>query len=375
MKRKVYMLNYFKEEKVLTISFILAIISMFFVRPDATYMEYIDLHVLALLFCLMLLVKGFQEMGLFDVLIEKAFGKIKSSRNLGQVLIFLCFFTSMLITNDVALITFVPFAIMALQMCHQEKLMIKVIVLQTIAANLGSMLTPIGNPQNLYLYTTSGMSLGEFFSAILPLAAVSLVLLAVSTLLIPNNEIHMTLTGEKAKLEGNGLFLGYLFLFMVNMLVVLHIISWIPATIATIAGVMVLGKKHLIKEVDFSLLLTFIGFFIFVGNLGRIEFINELIATLIQSREVFAAAMFSQVLSNVPAAILLSGFTEDFASLIIGTNIGGLGTLIASMASLISYKLYAQHETADTGRYLLVFTGYNVIGLAVLLIFFQLAML
>ena len=369
------MLNYFKEEKVLTISFILAIISMFFVRPDATYMEYIDLHVLALLFCLMLLVKGFQEMGLFDVLIEKAFGKIKSSRNLGQVLIFLCFFTSMLITNDVALITFVPFAIMALQMCHQEKLMIKVIVLQTIAANLGSMLTPIGNPQNLYLYTTSGMSLGEFFSAILPLAAVSLVLLAVSTLLIPNNEIHMELTGEKTKLEGNGLFLGYLFLFMVNMLVVLHVISWVPATIATIAGVMVLGKKHLIKEVDFSLLLTFIGFFIFVGNLGRIEFINELIATLIQSREVFAAAMFSQVLSNVPAAILLSGFTEDFASLIIGTNIGGLGTLIASMASLISYKLYAQHETADTGRYLLVFTGYNVIGLAVLLIFFQLAML
>jgi len=362
-------LDYLKKEKVLTIALILAVVSMFFVHPDASYMEYIDLHVLALLFCLMLLVKGFQEMGLFDVLIERSFGGIKGSRGLSQVLIFLCFFTSMIITNDVALITFVPFSLMALEMCHQEKLMIKVVVLQTIAANLGSMLTPIGNPQNLYLYTTSGMSLMEFFQAILPLAVVSLILLVVSTFLIKNEPITMDMTGEKTKLEGSGLFTGYLFLFMLNMLVVLRIMSWVPALIITIGGVMVLGKKELIKHVDYSLLLTFVGFFIFVGNMGRIEVINDMIAAMIESREIFAAAMFSQVLSNVPAAILLSGFTEDFSSLLIGTNVGGLGTLIASMASLISYKLYAQHERADKGQYLLVFTGYNVIGLAVLLIF------
>lgn len=369
------MLNYLKKEKVLTISLILAVISMAFVRPDAGYAEYIDLHVLALLFCLMLLVKGFQEMGLFDVLIERSFGGIKGSRGLSQVLIFLCFFTSMIITNDVALITFVPFSIMALQMCHQEKLMIKVVVLQTIAANLGSMLTPIGNPQNLYLYTTSGMSLGEFFQAILPLAAISLVLLLVSTFLIKNEPITMELTGEKTKLEGNGLFTGYLFLFLLNMLVVLRVMSWVPALIITVAGVIILGKKELMKQVDYSLLLTFVGFFIFVGNMGRIEVINEMIAAMIESREIFAAAMFSQVLSNVPAAILLSGFTEDFSSLLIGTNVGGLGTLIASMASLISYKLYAQHERADKGQYLLVFTGYNVVGLVILLLFCQMILL
>lgn len=363
------MLNYLKKEKVLTISLILALVSMFFVRPDSGYLGYIDLHVLALLFCLMLLIKGFEEMGVFDLLIQKAFGGIKGSRRLSQVLIFLCFFTSMLITNDVALITFVPFSIMALELCGQHKLMIKVIVLQTIAANLGSMLTPIGNPQNLYLYTTSGMSLGEFFSAILPLAVVSLAGLFAATFIIKDEPIKMHLHDHKAKLEGNGLFLGYLFLFVLNLMVVLRVIHWIPVTLITIAGVCILGKKKLIKEVDFSLLLTFVGFFIFVGNLGRIEFISDMIAAMIQSREIFAAAMFSQVLSNVPAAILLSGFTEDFAGLLVGVNVGGLGTLIASMASLISYKLYAQHETADTGKYLLVFTGYNVAGLAVLLTF------
>ena len=363
------MLNYLKKEKVLTISLILALVSMFFVHPDSGYLEYIDLHVLALLFCLMLLIKGFEEMGIFDVLIQKAFGGIKGSRRLSQVLIFLCFFTSMLITNDVALITFVPFSIMALQLCGQEKLMIKVIVLQTIAANLGSMLTPIGNPQNLYLYTTSGMSLGAFFQAILPLAAISLVGLFAATYIIKDETITMHLHDHKSKLEGNGLFLGYLFLFALNLMVVLRMIHWVPVTIITIAGVCVLGKKKLIKEVDFSLLLTFVGFFIFVGNLGRIEFISDMIASLIVDREILAATLFSQVLSNVPAAILFSGFTEDFAGLLIGTNVGGLGTVIAAMASLISYKLYAQHETANTGRYLLVFTGYNVAGLAVLLTF------
>lgn len=192
------MWKYLKNEIVLTVSWALALVSMFFVHPNVGYVKYIDGKTLALLFCLMLLVKGFQKVGLFDFLIQKIFGKVKSSRRLSQVLILLCFFLSMLITNDVALLTFVPFAIYALQLCGQEKQMICVIVLQTIAANLGSMFTPIGNPQNLYLFSVSNMEWNEFFGTMFPLTAISFVLLLVATwMIIPDKEIKID--AEKKK--------------------------------------------------------------------------------------------------------------------------------------------------------------------------------
>lgn len=362
------MINYLKKEKVLTISLLLALISAFFVRPDRDYIGYIDLRVLILLFCLMLLVKGFQDIGMFDLLIEKIFGRVKTSRAMSQMLIILCFFMSMLITNDVALITFVPFAILALRFCHQEKLMIPVVVLQTIAANLGSMFTPIGNPQNLYLFSASRMPLGEFFSNMLPITLISLVLLMAATLLIPNEEIRMEMerrSGEMPKKE----LIVYSVLFVVNLLVVFRVLNWAPVLITTVFGVLILKKQELLKQVDYALLLTFIGFFILVGNIGRIPWISEVLGQLLLGREILVSALFSQFLSNVPAAILLSGFTENFAGLLVGTNVGGLGTLIASMASLISYKLYAQQEDAKKGKYMLTFTAYNVFGLVILLIF------
>jgi len=362
------MINYLKKEKVLTIALILAIISAFFVYPDKQYVEYVDFKVLALLFGLMLLVKGFQEIGLFELLIQKVFGGIKTNRTLIQMLVLLNFFLSMLITNDVALITFVPFGILALRLCHQEKWMIQTVVLETIAANLGSMLTPIGNPQNLYLFSASEMPLGTFFVTMLPVAVLSLVLLLAVTFLIPNEKIVMKV--EKAAGKMNPLELVvYSLLFLLNLLVVFRVISWIPALIITALAVVLMKKWKLFTKVDYALLITFVGFFVFVGNMGRIPAISELLEKLITGRELLVSALFSQFLSNVPAAILLSGFTDNFEALLVGTNVGGLGTLIASMASLISYKLYCAQEDADKGRYFRVFTLYNVIGLVILLAF------
>lgn len=362
------MLAYLKKEKVMSIAFILAIVSAFLVHPDRKYAGYVDFRVLALLFGLMLLVKGFQEIGLFELLIQKVFSGVKDSRTLSQMLILLCFFLSMLITNDVALITFVPFAIMALRLCHQEKLMIPVVVLQTMAANLGSMLTPIGNPQNLYLFTASGMSMGSFFMTMLPVALLSLVLLMAATFLIKKEEIRLCVEEKEEKMERKNLVV-YSLLFAVNLLVVFRILNWIPALVITIAGVLILREQELLKKVDYALLLTFIGFFIFVGNIGRIQNVSQLVDHLLRGREILISALFSQFLSNVPAALLLSGFTEKYKSILIGVNVGGLGTLIASMASLISYKLYAVQEDAQKGKYMLTFTAWNLIGLLVLLLF------
>ncbi|MBQ0001572.1 MAG: anion permease [Clostridiales bacterium] len=359
---------YLKKEIVMTIAFVLAVVSAFFVHPDGGYAAYVDFRVLALLFGLMLLVKGFQQIGLFDLLIQKVFGKVKNGRTLSQMLVLLCFFLSMVITNDVALITFVPFAIMALRLCHQEKLMIRVIVLQTMAANLGSMLTPIGNPQNLYLFTASGMGMGEFLKTMFPIALLSLILLMAVTLLIPAEKITLQVE-EKAKKMDQKLILVYSALFVLNLLVVFRVLTWVPVLLITILGVVLVKKWNLLKEVDYALLLTFIGFFVFVGNIGRIPEISGLVEKLLTGREILISALFSQFLSNVPAALLLSGFTDQYRKLLVGVNIGGLGTLIASMASLISYKLYAVQEDANKGKYMLTFTAWNVIGLVIMLVF------
>ena len=360
------MIAYLKREKVLTLSLILAALSALVVHPDRGYLEYIDVRVLSLLFCLMLVVKGFQRAGLFDVLIQRAFGGVRRSRRLCQLLVLLCFFLSMLITNDVALITFVPFAMLTLRLCGQQRLTIRVVVLQTIAANLGSMATPIGNPQNLYLFSASGMGAGEFLRALLPLTAASLLLLLAATLLIPDEPIHMEVASRSEPLPR--LELGVLgALFAVNLLVVFHVLTWPPALAITLLGVLALKRGALLKQVDYALLLTFVGFFVFVGNLGRVGQVGDWLAAALRGREVVLSVAFSQFLSNVPAALLLSGFTDNFAGLLVGTNVGGLGTLIASMASLISYKLYAAQPGAERGRYLAVFTVYNVAGLAALL--------
>ena len=292
------MLAHLKKEKVLVISLLLALLSMCFVPPDAGYASYVDVRVLALLFALMLLVRGLQNMGMFNWLIAKAFVRIKHLRRLAQMLILMCFFTSMIITNDVSLVTFVPFCLTALTLCGQQKWAVLIVVLQTIAANLGSMATPIGNPQNLYLFSTFSMGLGSFFATVLPTAALSLVLL-LATLAIPAEPVRMNLTQDTwnpSRVE-----LGtYIALFCVNLLVVFRVLHWLPALAATVAGVLLLRRAKLLAQVDYALLLTFVGFFVFVGNMGRIEAVSMWISSMLTGHEMVLSALFSQVLSNGP---------------------------------------------------------------------------
>lgn len=355
---------FFKKETVLCIAAVLGVGSMCFVPPDSGYLDYLDYRVLALLFSLMLVIAGFQKIGLFRCLGLFSLSKIQNTRQLGLLLVALCFFSSMLITNDVALITFVPFAVMTLSIVGQLQMLIPVVVLQTVAANLGSMLTPIGNPQNLYLYTAFELPMGAFLGYMLPLALLSFGLLLVAVLLLRN--VPLSVEGlERAEAPNRKQIIAYVLLFLVCLACVIRLLTWPVMMTILVLAVLFLDRK-LFGKVDYFLLLTFVCFFLFIGNVKRIPAVSQLLQELIGGRELPAGVALSQVISNVPAAILLSGFTENVKPLLYGVNIGGLGTLIASLASVISYRLYGNSEGARKGTYLKSFTVYNMIFLIVL---------
>ena len=357
-------ISFIKKESVLFISAVLAIASCFF-APDTNLFSLIDYKTLALLYCLMAVMAGFKETGLFSFTAEKLLGITKNSRLVVAVLVLLCFFFSCFITNDVALITFVPFAITVLSLADKKSLIPITVILQTIAANMGSSLTPIGNPQNIYIFTVSGLSLPDFLSLMLPYSAASLVFLILSFFFIKNEptetQSHKT---ESPKLSST---IFYFLLFVLSVLAVFGVINYILCLAIVLVFILIFNKK-LILRVDYSLLLTFVGFFIFVGNIGSIPAVKTLITELLSGREIVFSALISQVVSNVPAALLLSGFTDNSSALLVGVNIGGLGTLIASMASLISYKYVAAALPDKKGKYLLVFSLLNFALLGIMLL-------
>lgn len=363
-------LTFIKKETVLTVAWALAALSAFWVRPGACYFDYIDFRSLGILWSLMAIMQGLKCNGVFGAIGWKLLEKTRKVGELVAVLVFLCFFTAMFITNDVALITFVPFTVMMLVNCRKEELMIPVIVLQTIAANLGSMLTPIGNPQNLYLYGLSGLSIREFLLYMLPFSAVSAVLLLAALALIRGKEQKIR-AGEHSKgvrkydKKRTLRITVYLALFIFSLLVVVHVVPCCFLVISVLILLFVLEKRVLL-DIDYALLFTFIGFFIFTGNMGNVDIIKEFLQHLVAGREVFVGILTSQCISNVPAALLLSGFTTDYKSLLLGVNLGGLGTLIASMASLISYKFLVNQYPDKKGRYMLWFTIANIVFLLIL---------
>lgn len=372
MKRKIF--EFIKQEAVLIVACVLAVISIFFVTPDKEYFEYIDFRTLGILFSLMALMAGFQSMGIFEEISRTLLNKVQNIRQLVVTLTLLCFFFSMIITNDVALITFVPFTFVLFDMLgksEEKKWLIPVVILQTIAANLGSMLTPIGNPQNLYLYGKSGMAFEKFIYLMLPYVALSLAMLLVSSFAIGtfgNKKITVSLTTNSRE-KNTCKVMMYVALFCICILAVLRIISVSIAFAVTLCAIIIFDRKVL-KKVDYSLLLTFVGFFIFIGNMGRLPMFSSLLLKYISGNEVITAVLASQIVSNVPAALLLSNFTDNLSALIVGTNIGGLGTLIASMASLISYKFIAQKKNVSKGKYLLFFTSGNIIFLLALMLLY-----
>ena len=322
--------NFFKKEIIFSISLILAIVSCFFVKPSLDYLNYINWETIMLLFVIMLIVEILKNLSVFEILVRKLLKKVKNTRGLVLFLVFICFFSSIFITNDVSLIIFVPFTLLALKKVDRLDLIIFAVSLETIAANVGCMVLPIGAPHNIVMYTVSHIPFLSFFMLLLPYIIVSVAFLVALSFFIPKEDIDLP---AMSKIE--------------------------------------IDRSHFLKRVflgvDYFLLLTFIALFILIGNLENIPFFNDLFKTWILGNEVLWGVIASQFISNVPSAILLSGFSTNYEAIIIGINIGGLGTLIASMANLISYKILIREHDEFKMRYLIVFTVLNVILLAILL--------
>lgn len=354
--------EFVKSEIVLIISFVLAIVSAFFVVPSKEYFNYIDFRTLGLLFCLMTVMAGFNKLGVFKFIAEKLLLKVKGVAGLSLILGLLCFFSSMVITNDVTLITFVPFTVTALKISDKMDKLIWIVTVETVAANLGSMLTPIGNPQNLYLFSAFNMSLEDFMFTIIPYALLSFLLIVISCFFAGKGKIDTQSTYDKTNFSK--IHIGiYLALFILALLTVFRVIPYIMTVLITVTITLIFDRKVILK-VDYSLLFTFVFLFIFIGNLGKIKPISDFLMGIVNGNEVLVGIIASQIFSNVPATILLSKFTENAKDLLIGVNLGGLGTLIASMASLISFKFVAKEKVA-TGKYILIFTVVNIVFLVI----------
>ena len=359
----------FKNETVFCISFLLAVLSAFVVHPDRMYLSYPDYRTIALLFCLMIIVGGFQSLGIFGMLGQFLLRGAGSVRGLSAVMVMLCFFSSMVITNDVALITFVPFTLIVFRMSGRVERVLKLVVLETIAANLGSMATPIGNPQNLYLYSIADFTAGEFVRAVLPYAGLAFVMLMTAVLIERDEPLLDVDVREENEAQKRQIFremLPFLILLVLCLLVVFRVLPYQPVLICVMCVVLVVNRK-LYLSVDYFLLLTFLCFFIFIGNMKRIPEISSFLISVVEGRELLMGIFTSQIISNVPAAILLSGFSNDLSALLTGVNVGGLGTLIASLASLISFKFFAKEYPDKKGAYMLRFTIWNGIFLVVLI--------
>ena len=356
-KKKSSFIEFLKKECVLVIAVTLAILSSFISIPK---LSYIDFKVLILLFNLMVVVAAFKELKVLDSIAIGLLKKCNTYTSISLALVFITFISSMIVTNDVALITFVPLSIVIARKANINVL--KIVVFQTLAANLRSSFTPMGNPQNLFIYSFYNLSPIDFFKITLPIVILAVLFLVL--LVFKDKKMNLSLDLEDVKIDNKRdvyLFGG---LFLIILLSVFHVIDYKVTFLITIVMVLILNKK-LFSQVDYSLLITFIGFFIFVGNISTMDVVKNFMEGILNSPKstFLASVLSSQVISNVPATMLLSGFTNHFKELLLGVNIGGMGTLIASLASVISYKIYASEFGND--NYMKSFTFYNILGLII----------
>lgn len=391
-------LTFLRSETILIVATLLAIISCFIVPPDGQYGGYVHVSTISQLVCLMLVVVGFQRIGVFRIIGSSLLHRVHTARGVVLTFIALTFISAMFITNDVALLTFVPFALAVLVMAHMEDKAIIVCALMTVAANTGSMLTPVGNAHNLYFKALTGMSTGHFLRIMAPYSILAAVLLVVVTcvvfrgrriaefdgmdskgfergVLAPDPTRHQP---DEIKVTGYGAGYGgwraivYTGVFMVCVLAVSDMVPlWVMCVVTFVA--MVVCDRGSFRHADWALPLTFIMFFVFIGNMKRVPEFAGIAQAFVGQHPLEVSIISSQIISNVPASLLLSGFCDQWVPLIIGTNIGGMGTLIASMASLITYKNYTRQYPRQKGRYLGVYTAVSVMflllmyGLAVII--------
>ena len=349
--------KFIRKNTVFCIAALAATITCFFTPPDKAYSDYFDWKTLTCLFLTLAVVCALRNIKFFTIVARKLVNTTGNLRSLFILLVTITFIGSMIIANDMALITFLPLGYYALSVTKQEKYMAYLFVLQNISANLGGMLTPFGNPQNLYLYSFFNIPTGEFCKIMLPSFLLAITLLMIAC--IPVKAIKFTLDedyGEKLNIKRTVLYIA---LFVISILIVFRIIPFIVGLII-IPIVLLFIDRDALLMVDYALLGTFFFFFIFAGNLARIDAVNNLFSALLEKDTLLVSLLSCQFISNVPSAVLLSRFTNDYTSLLLGVNIGGTGTLIASLASLITFNEFRLLHPEQTKKYLFIFTTVNL---------------
>ena len=344
-----------KKNAVLCIAVLAALITSFIVPPDKEYLGYFDFKTLTCLFCVLAVVCALRNIRFFSILAAKIVRLFKNSRACILALVYITFLGSMLIANDMALLTFLPLGYFVLSSTGKQKYMAFTFIMQNIAANLGGMLTPFGNPQNLYLYTKFAIPTGEFMAVMAPPFCISVALITVCCLFIKKEPLEIA--DEKNTLPV-GRTIVYSLLFVLSIVIVFRVIEfWIGLIVIPL--VLLFMDRKALKDVDYGLLFTFVAFFVFAGNMARIPAVERLFSSLMQKNVLIVSALSCQVISNVPSAILLSQFTNDWKPLLVGVNIGGVGTLISSLASLITFREYTKHNPGKAGKYILLFSAFN----------------
>ena len=358
-------INFAKKNVVMLVAFFAALVTTFIVSPDREYMGYFDFKTLSCLFCVLAVVCALKNINFFYMLARKIIKYFKTTRMSILALVYITFIGSMLIANDMALLTFLPLGYLVLSTTHKEKYMAFTFIMQNIAANLGGMLTPFGNPQNLYLYTKFEIPNGEFMSIMAPPFVLAIVLITICCLCIKSEPLEISDLRIDLSVWRTGV---YLLLFALSIAIVFRGIPYQVGLVVIPAALFFLDKKAL-KSVDYPLLLTFVFFFIFSANMSRIGAVRDFFMLLLEKNTLVVSVLSCQVISNVPSAILLSQFTGNYRELLLGVNIGGAGTLIASLASLITFREYVRHNPGKTWYYIGLFSIFNFSFVIILTLF------
>ena len=359
-------ISFIKKNAVLCIAFTAALITSVIVPPDSKYLDYFDLNTLSCLFATLAVICALKNIRFFSILAEKIVALTGNLRASAIAIVYITFIGSMLIANDMALLTFLPLGYFVLHRTDNEKHMAKLFVLQNIAANLGGMVTPFGNPQNLYLYSYFNIPTGEFMKIMFPPFALAVTMITLCCFLFPKTKLHLSSFDHKRLSVKRTAY--YLALFAVSIIIVFRVIPYYIGLPIVFFGIL-FSDVTALKKVDYALLFTFVFFFIFAGNMARIDAVNDLLSYLLSKNTLIFSVISCQFISNVPSAVLLSHFTTDYRSLLMGVNIGGTGTLIASLASLITFKNYVSFNPGSAGRFIKVFTIFNFAFLVILTIF------
>lgn len=347
--------SFLKKNIVMVIAFVVALITCFFVPIDREYGGYFDLKTLSCLFCVLAVVCALKNINFFYMLARKVVQFFKTTRMSILAIVYITFIGSMLIANDMALLTFLPLGYFVLATTHKEQYMAFTFIMQNVAANLGGMLTPFGNPQNLYLYTKFNIPTGEFMTIMAPPFVLAIVIITICCLCVKSEPLEIK--NEKIELVPWRTVV-YMLLFALSIAIVFRTIPYWIGLIVIPVALLFLDRKAL-KMVDYPLLLTFVFFFIFAGNMGRIDMVREFFGGLLEKNTLIYSILSCQFISNVPSAILLSQFTTNYHDLLLGVNIGGAGTLIASLASLITFREYIKHNPGVTMQYIGMFSAVN----------------